>query len=113
MANLHGKSSVLGLFRAHTQTPQFMPIRRFLGGHKSTAKPSVWWVLPLRRRWPRSATSPTGTTQFVRRWRGVFALAQAGERDPDRLCDGALRAVSPADPTGGRDLAEGGQATES
>jgi hypothetical protein len=34
MANLHGKSSVLGLFRAHTQTPQFMPIRRFLGGHK-------------------------------------------------------------------------------
>ena len=39
----------------------------------------------------------------------IIALAQAGERDPDRLCEGALRAASPADPTGGRDLAEGGQ----
>jgi hypothetical protein len=29
----------------------------------------------------------------------ILALAQAGERDPDRLCEGALRAASPADPT--------------
>ena len=26
----------------------------------------------------------------------IIALAKAGERDPERLCDGALRAVSPA-----------------
>jgi hypothetical protein len=35
----------------------------------------------------------------------IIALAQAGERDPERLCEGALRAVSPPDPAGSRDLA--------
>jgi hypothetical protein len=39
----------------------------------------------------------------------IIALAKAGERDPERLCDGALRAVNPS---GGRDLAEGGLAAE-
>jgi hypothetical protein len=42
----------------------------------------------------------------------IIALAKAGERDPERLCEGALRAVSPAGLSGGRDLAEGGPAAE-
>jgi hypothetical protein len=42
----------------------------------------------------------------------IIALAKAGERDPELLCDGALRALSPAAPSRGRGLAEGGQAAE-
>jgi hypothetical protein len=43
----------------------------------------------------------------------IIALAQVGERDPERLCEGALRAVSPPDPAGSLGLVEGGQAAES
>jgi hypothetical protein len=32
----------------------------------------------------------------------IIALAKAGERDAERLCDVALQAVSPADPSGWR-----------
>ena len=42
----------------------------------------------------------------------IIALAKAGERDPELLCDGALRALGPAAPSRGRGLAEGGQAAE-
>jgi hypothetical protein len=31
--------------------------------------------------------------------RSIIALAQAGERDPELLCEGALRAVRPPDPS--------------
>jgi len=39
--------------------------------------------------------------------RNIIALAQAGEHDPERLCDGALTAVRPPGPS------EGSQAGES
>jgi hypothetical protein len=42
----------------------------------------------------------------------IIALAKAGERDAERLCDGALRAVSPVAPLGGRGPAEGSQPDE-
>jgi hypothetical protein len=42
----------------------------------------------------------------------IIALGKAGERDAEWLCDGALQAVSPAGPSGGRDLAEDGPAAE-
>jgi hypothetical protein len=42
----------------------------------------------------------------------IIALAKAGERDPELLCDGALRALGPAAPSKGRGLAEGGRAAE-
>ena len=42
----------------------------------------------------------------------IIALAQAGERDVERLCEGASRAVSTADPSGWRGRPEGGQAAE-
>ena len=38
----------------------------------------------------------------------IIALAQAGERDPERLCDGALR--QSVDPSAGRELSEGRRA---
>jgi hypothetical protein len=41
----------------------------------------------------------------------IIALAKAGERDPERLCDGALRALGPA-PSEARALADGRQAAE-
>jgi hypothetical protein len=42
----------------------------------------------------------------------IIALAHDGERDADRLCEGALRAVTPADPTGSRGRPEGGQTAD-
>jgi hypothetical protein len=42
----------------------------------------------------------------------IIALAKAGERDAEQLCEGALRAVSLAGLSGGRNLAEGGPTTE-
>jgi hypothetical protein len=42
----------------------------------------------------------------------IIALAKAGEHDPERLCEGALRAVSPADAFGWRGSPEGNQAAE-
>jgi hypothetical protein len=42
----------------------------------------------------------------------IIALAQAGERDPERLCEGALQVDGPAAPSGGRGLAQDGQAAE-
>jgi hypothetical protein len=44
--------------------------------------------------------------------RNIIALAKAGERDPERLCEGALKAVSPSGPLLGSpppvELPEGG-----
>jgi hypothetical protein len=40
----------------------------------------------------------------------IIALAKAGERDPERLCEGALR--QSVDPSAGRELSEGGRAAE-
>ena len=40
----------------------------------------------------------------------IIALAEAGERDPERLCESALRTISPSDASGPRHLAEGGPA---
>ena len=37
----------------------------------------------------------------------IIALAEAGERDPEGLCESALRTISPSD-AGPHDLAEGG-----
>ena len=35
----------------------------------------------------------------------IIAQAQAGERDPERLCDAALKSVRPPDPVAGLPLA--------
>jgi hypothetical protein len=92
----------------------FMPIRRFLGGHKFDGETIRLMGIAFEMALAAFRDLPDwdDPIRAALAWR-IIALAQAGERDPDRLCDGALRAVRPADPTGGRDLAEGCQATES
>jgi hypothetical protein len=42
----------------------------------------------------------------------IIAFAKAGEHDPERLCEGALRAVRPAVPFEWPGRPEGGQAAE-
>ena len=62
-----------------------------------TVKRSVRWGLRSRWRWPRSASLRIATTPSERTLaQSIIELAQHGERDPDRLCEGALQAVSPA-----------------
>jgi hypothetical protein len=90
-----------------------MPIRPYLDGHKfdgetirqlgiafemalASLRPSPDWNDPIR-------------AALAQR---IIALAKAGERDAERLCEGALRAVSPADLSGGRDRPEDGPAAE-
>jgi hypothetical protein len=43
----------------------------------------------------------------------IIALAKAGERNPERLCEAALKAVRSPDPLAGSPPPEGGPATES
>jgi hypothetical protein len=46
----------------------------------------------------------------------IIALAKGGDRNPERLCEGALKALNPPDPLLGSpppaELPEGGQADE-
>jgi hypothetical protein len=89
-----------------------MPIRAYLDGHKfdgemirqmgiafemalASLRPTPDWNDPIR-----AALAPC-----------IIALAKEG-RDADRLCEGALRAVSPADPAGWPSRPEGGQSAE-
>jgi hypothetical protein len=47
--------------------------------------------------------------------RSIIELAKAGERDPERLCEAALKAVLPPDPLAGSppvELPEDGKAAE-
>ena len=88
-----------------------MPIRAYLDGHKfdgetirqmgiafemalASLRPTPDWNDPIR----------AALAQHI------IALAKTGERDPERLCDGALSAISPADPSGWLGRPEGGQA---
>jgi hypothetical protein len=42
----------------------------------------------------------------------IIALAKNGEHDPERLCEGALQAVSSADPSRGRGRPDGSQSAK-
>ena len=72
-----------------------MSIRDYLGALNLTVKRSVRWVLRSRWRWPRSASLRCDDPSEALA-QSIIELAQHGERDPDRLCEGALQAVSPA-----------------
>jgi hypothetical protein len=87
-----------------------MPIRPYLDGHKfdgeTTRQMGIAFEMALASLRATPAHNDPIRAAFAQR---IIALAQAGERDPERLCDGALRAVSPADPSRWRDLAAGGR----
>ena len=90
-----------------------MPIRPYLEGHKfdgeTIRQMGIAFELALA-----SLRDPSGFDDPIRAAlaQRIIALAKEGERDAERLCEGALSAVSPAGPSGGRDLAEGGPTAE-
>ena len=76
-----------------------MPIRHYLQGHRFDAETArllgvafEMALVPLQR--ADRVASPTrhGVAQKI------IELAKAGERDPERLCDGALKATQPMAP---------------
>jgi hypothetical protein len=90
-----------------------MPIRPYLDGHRfdgeTIRQMGIAFEMALASLRPTPDWNDPIRAAFAQR---IIALAKAGERDAERLCEGALRALSPADLAGGRGLAEGGQAAE-
>jgi hypothetical protein len=89
-----------------------MPIRAYLDGHKKLDDEAIRRMGIAFETALASLSGTRGYDDPVRAAlaRSIIALAQAGEHDPERLCDGALRAVSAADPSNRR---EGGPGAES
>ena len=95
-----------------------MPIRAHLDGHKfdgeTTRRMGIAFEMALASLGATPACDDPIRAALAQR---IIALAQGDERDPERLCEGALRAVShPPDPTGsstpvsGRPTGSGGMA---
>jgi hypothetical protein len=90
-----------------------MPIRAYLGGQKFDGE--TIRLMGLAFEMALASLRPTPDFEDPIREtlaQRIIALAKAGERDVERLCEGALRAVGPADPSGWRGRPEGGQAAE-
>ena len=90
-----------------------MPIRAYLDGHKFDGETIRLMGIAFEMALASFGATP-GSDDPIRAAlaQRIIALAQAGEHDPERLCEGALRAVSTADPSGWRGRPEGGQAAE-
>jgi hypothetical protein len=74
-----------------------MPIRAFLDGHRFDGETIRLMGIAFE-----IALSSLGATRAVAALaHKIIALAEAGERDPERLCEAALQAVRPADPPAG------------
>jgi hypothetical protein len=79
-----------------------MPIRAFLDGHRFDGETIRLMGIAFE-----IALSSLGATRAVADpvraalAHKIIALAEAGERDPERLCEAALQAVRPADPPAG------------
>jgi hypothetical protein len=93
--------------------PPFMPIRAYLDGHKFDGETIRLMGIAFEMALASLGATPDHDDPIREALaRRIIALAQAGERDVERLCEGSLRAVSPANPSGGRGRPEGGQAAE-
>jgi hypothetical protein len=79
-----------------------MPIRAYLDGHKFDGETirlmGIAFEMAL---WSFGATSGPNDPIRAALAHSIIALAQAGERDPERLCDTALKVVCPSDPLAG------------
>jgi hypothetical protein len=89
-----------------------MPIRAYLDGHK---KFDDEMIRRMGIAFEMALASLGGTRDYedpirARLAQRIIALAEAGERDPERLCESALRTISPSDASRPHDLAEGGPA---
>jgi hypothetical protein len=79
-----------------------MPIRAYLDGHKFDGETvrlmGIAFEMAL---WSFGATSGPNDPIRAALAHNIIALAQAGERDSERLCEAALKAVRPPDPLAG------------
>ena len=84
-----------------------MPIRAHLDGHKfdgeTTRRMGIAFEMALASLGATPACDDPIRAALAQR---IIALAQIGERDPERLCEGALRATPP-DRSGGQSLRSG------
>jgi hypothetical protein len=89
-----------------------MPIRAYLDGHKKFDGETIRLMGIAFEMAVGSLGFTPDHDDPIRKVlaQGIIALAEAGERDPERLCARALRTISPSDPSGRHDLAEGGPA---
>jgi hypothetical protein len=89
----------------------FMPIRAYLDGHnfdgETIRQMGIAFEMALASLGATRGYDDPIRAALAQR---IIVLAQVGERDVERLCQGALRAVSPADPSGGRGHPEDGSA---
>jgi hypothetical protein len=90
-----------------------MPIRPYLDGHKFDGETSRQMGIAFEMALASLRATPDWNdpirAAFAQR---IIALAKAGEHDPERLCEEALRAVRPAVPFEWPGRPEGGQAAE-
>jgi hypothetical protein len=88
-----------------------MPIRPYLDGHKFDGETSRQMGIAFEMALASLRATPDWNdpirAAFAQR---IIALAKAGERDPERLCEGALQ--QSVDPSAGRELSEGGRAAK-
>ena len=91
-----------------------MPIRAHLDGHKfdgeTTRRMGIAFEMALASLGATPACDDPIRAALAQR---IIALAQAGERDPERLCEGALRAflrppTGSSAPVSGRPTGSGG-----
>jgi hypothetical protein len=110
---MHSLRSEFLLWNLSAIRAAFMPIRAYLGGQKFDGETirlmGVAFEMALASLRPTPDFDDPIREALAQR---IIALAKAGERDVERLCEGALRAVGPADPSGWRGRPEGGQAAE-
>jgi hypothetical protein len=87
-----------------------MPIRAYLDGHKFDGETIRLVGIAFEMAVGSLGATPDPNDPIRNLLaQHIIALAQGGERDAERLCEGALRAVSPADPSGSRGRPEGGK----
>jgi hypothetical protein len=80
-----------------------MPIRRFLDGYscdgETIREMDIAFEMVLASLRPTPPLERPIRAALAQR---IIALAKAGERDTERLCEGRLEEFSPADPSGWR-----------
>ena len=90
-----------------------MPIRAYLDRHKFDGETirlmGVAFEMALASLRPTPDFDGSLRAALAQR---IIALAQTGENDPERLCEAALQAASPVDPSVLRGRPEGGQDAE-
>ena len=73
-----------------------MPIRTYLDGHNFDGETIRQMGIAFEMALASLGSTP-GCDDPIRTTlaQGIIVLAQVGERDPERLCEGALQAVTP------------------